>query len=227
MKYRPCGVAMKRTLTAALIFSSMLSVPSSAQTGAAPQAPQSPPVETRAEPSPVDDFAHQVESLKKSLEGFNSGIEERAKTIGQLIDPGKLKSEMENLRGFVASALGSVSDDSKVAELGVQALKHAQSKLEQIAKDTRFTKDQKDFLLNEWNRIVADSTTAADDLDKARREFVQLLKVLQTREDFVDELLQVQKAREAVEIIRQISNDIRTASDSLRGVIRSLKPPGS
>lgn len=186
------------------------------------------PAQTQETPaSPVDDFAKQVDSLKKSLESFNTTIEGRAKAIGELTDASKLKAEIEGLRAFVAGALGSVADDSKVAELGAQALRHAQGKLDQILKDTRFTKDQKDFLLGEWNRIVSDTEQASGDLDKARREFVQLLKTLQTREDFVDELLQVQKAREAVEIIRQLSGEIRNASDALRNVIRALKPPGA
>jgi len=202
-----------------------------AVTGAVAQTsapPTQPPGATTATPlSPVDDFAKQVDDLKKSLEGFNTSIEGRAKAIGELVDAGKIKSEIEGLRGYVAGALGSVADNSTVAELGAKALRHAQGKIDQIAKDTRFTKEQKDFLLGEWKRITADTEQAASDLDTARREFVQLLKTLQTREDFVDELLQVQKAREAVEIIRQLSNEIRTASDSLKNVIRALKPPGA
>lgn len=197
----------------------------SAQTTPAPTAPSA---STTATPlSPVDDFAKQVDDLKKNLESFNSSIETRAKAIGELVDAGKIKSEIENLRGFVAGALGAVADDSTVAQLGDKALRHARGKLDQLAKDTRFTKEQREFLIGEWTRINADTEQAASDLDTARREFVQLLKVLQTREDFVDELLQVQKAREAVEIIRQLSNEIRTASDSLKNVIRALKPPGA
>lgn len=188
--------------------------------------PRFTPEKAETPASPVDDFAKQVDALKQSLEGVNGAIEERAKALADLQDAKKLKEEIEGLRGHVAKALGSVADDSKVTELGQQALRHARAKQEQIGRDTRFTKEQRDFLLAEWNRLTVDTEKASGDLETARREFVQLLKVLQTREDFIDELLQIQRASEAVEIIRQLSTEIRNASDALRTVIRALKPPG-
>jgi hypothetical protein len=52
------------------------------------------------------------------------------------------------------------------------------------------------------------------------------LRVLQTREDFIDELMQIRRASEAVRVIRQLANDIRAASDALKNLIRAIKPPG-
>ena len=54
----------------------------------------------------------------------------------------------------------------------------------------------------------------------------ELLRTLQTREDFIDELMQVRRAAEAIRVIRELTREIRDASDKLKSLINGIKPPG-
>ena len=153
-------------------------------------------------------------------------IEESAKTIDGITDVNKARKEIEALRTIVGGLLGAVSDNGVVAQLGDRALQHGRDKLKTLAEDNRFTREERDFLIKEWGQLVEQTERASGELGNARKEFVQLLRVLQTREDFIDELLQIRRAAEAVNVIRKLTQEIRDASEKLKELMRAIKPPG-
>lgn len=176
--------------------------------------------------APVENFSRQVEEFKKSYPELNKKIEESARSIDGVTDVEKARKEIEELRSAVAGMLGAVSDNGPVSQLGAKALAHARSKIKEIEQGTRFKQDEKDFLLDQWRRLIGETERANDDLDNARKEFAELLRTLQTREDFVDELMQIRRATEALDVIHRLTRDIRDAADKLKTLIGGIKPPG-
>ena len=130
------------------------------------------------------------------------------------------------MRAIVGAALGAVSDNGIVSQLGATALAHAKNKLAALQQDTRFKPEERQFLAEQWKRLASETETATDDLATARRQFADLLRVLQTNEDFIEELIQIRQAQKALDVIRQLTNDIRDASDVLKQLIGGIKPPG-
>ena len=110
---------------------------------------------------------------------------------------------------------------------GAKALAHARAKVKELEQGARFKPDERDFLLDQWRRLIAETERANDDLDSARKEFADLLRMLQTREDFIDELMQIRRATEALSVIRNLTREIRDASDKLKTLIGGIKPPGA
>jgi DNA repair exonuclease SbcCD ATPase subunit len=190
---------------------------------AAAQAPRNAPPDAV---TPVEEFAQQVEQLKKTFSDVGKKIEESATAIDSVTDVEKARKEIEQLRAIVGGLLGAVSDNGAVPQLGLKALAHARTKLKALEQDTRFTREEQKFLLGEWQKLVEETERATDELGRARQEFSGLLRVLQTREDFIDELLQIRRAGEAITVIRKLTKEIRDASDSLKKLIGSIKPPG-
>jgi DNA repair exonuclease SbcCD ATPase subunit len=176
--------------------------------------------------TPVEEFSRQIDQLKNTFTELGKKIEDSATSIDGTTDAEKARQEIEALRGIVGELLGPVSDNGAVSQLGVKALNHAREKLRTLEQETRFTREEQQYLVNEWRKLVDETERATDDLGAARSEFVQLLRVLQTREDFIDELMQIRRASEAIKVIRQLANDIRAASDALKTLIRAIKPPG-
>jgi DNA repair exonuclease SbcCD ATPase subunit len=177
--------------------------------------------------TPVEEFSKQVEEFKKSYPDLNKKIEESAKSIDSITDVEKARKEIEELRGAVAGMLGAVSDNGPVSQLGAKALAHARAKVKELEQGARFKPDERDFLLDQWRRLIAETERANDDLDSARKEFADLLRTLQTREDFIDELMQIRRATEALSVIRNLTREIRDASDKLKTLIGGIKPPGA
>jgi DNA repair exonuclease SbcCD ATPase subunit len=203
---------------AALLIAAVLAMPAS---GALAQAPAQPDAVT-----PVEEFSKQLDAFKKSIPELNKKIEDSAVAADRWTDVNKARKEIEELRAIVGAALGAVSDNGPVSQLGTQALNHARNKLRTLEQETRFKPEEKQFLVEQWRRLRDETERATEELGSARREFAELLRTLQSNEDFIDELIQVRQAQKALEVIQRLTKDIREASDQLKKLIGAIKPPG-
>src|SRR5262245_65652756 len=205
-----------RCLAAVLLLA--IALPFSA---ASAQTPSQPDALT-----PVEEFSKQLDAFKKSIPELNKKIEDSAASVDRWTDVNKARKEIEELRSIVGAALGAVSDNGPVSTLGTQALNHARGKLRALEQDTRFRTEEKEFLLEQWRKLREETERATEELGAARREFAELLRTLQSNEDFIDELMQVRQAQKALEVIQRLTKDIRDASDQLKKLIGAIKPPG-
>jgi DNA repair exonuclease SbcCD ATPase subunit len=194
---------------------------------------QSPSPQAKSQPqstdaiTPVEEFSRQLEAFKKTIPDLNKRIEDSAAQVDKWTDVDAARREIAELRAIVGAALGAVSDNGIVSQLGATALAHARNKLAALQQDTRFKPEERQFLTEQWKRLASETETATDDLATARRRFADLLRVLQTNEDFIEELIQIRQAQKALDVIRQLTNDIRDASDVLKELISGIKPPGA
>jgi DNA repair exonuclease SbcCD ATPase subunit len=177
--------------------------------------------------TPVEEFSKQLEAFKKSIPDLNKKIEDSAASVDRWTDVGKARKEIEELRAIVGAALGAVADNGAVSTLGTQALNHARSKLRALEQDTRFKPEEKQFLVDQWRRLREETERATEELGAARKEFAELLRTLQSNEDFIDELIQIRQAQKALEVIQRLTKEIRDASDQLKRLIGGIKPPGA
>ncbi len=177
-------------------------------------------------PSPIDEYAKQVQQFTKSAPDLGKKIEEATRSIDEASDAAKARAEIEELRAVISDLLGQISDNAAVAQLGAKAVAHARAKLASLEHETRFKPEERQFLIDQWRSLLNETEQATDDLEKARSEFADLLRTLQAREDFIDELLQLRRAAEAVKVMHQLAGEIRAASDKLRSLISGIKPPG-
>jgi DNA repair exonuclease SbcCD ATPase subunit len=177
--------------------------------------------------APVEEYARKVEEFTKNAPNLQKKIEEGTKSIDALADATKARGELEQLRAVVADLLGRVSDNGDLARLGAKALDNSRNKLKALEADTRFKPEERQLLIDQWKELIRQTARAADDLEKARAEFAELVRTLQTREDFIDELLQIRRAAEAIKVMRQLTSDLRDASEKLKTLIGGIKPPGA
>jgi chromosome segregation ATPase len=186
----------------------------------------------RAEPatgtgSPVDEFSKQLEAFQKSVPDLNKKIQESASTIDATTDIARARGEIDELRDEVSTLLGAVADNGPVSQLGVKALNHIHDKLRQLPQDSRYKPEERQFLIDQWQRLETQTEAATKELDDARAQFAGLLQVLQQNEDFIGELIEIRQAERALEVIRSLSHDIRDASNQLNKLIGGIKPPGA
>jgi DNA repair exonuclease SbcCD ATPase subunit len=176
--------------------------------------------------TPVEEFSRQLDEFKKSIPDLNKKIEDSAASVDRWTDVDKARKEIEELRALVSAALGAVSDNGAVSQLGAKALNHAREKMRTLEQETRFKPEEKQFLMDQWRKLRDETERATDELGTARKEFSELLRTLQGNEDFIDELIQIRQASKALEVIRRLTKDIREASDQLKKLIGGIKPPG-
>ena len=201
-----------------------LALPAAGLAQPAPRPAQQQRAETPVQ-NPVDDFNGSVAEVKKSLEELSGRIDQSSKTIEALSTSAAARAELDKLQGLVADALGLVSDDSRVATLGQKVIDFARAKQAQLEGESKFTKEERDFLLGEWRRIAADAVAANDKLNGARGEFAALLRTVQTRSDYIEELQALNNADRMLEVVRQLAGELRSATDTLKLFVRTITPP--
>ncbi len=210
---------------ASLIVAALLLWPAPtawAQTQSQPPQSQTPDAIT-----PVEEFSRQLEQFKNSIPQLNKRIEDSATAVDRWTNVERARKEIEELRALVGTALGAVSDNGTVSQLGTRALNHAREKLRMLEQDTRFRPEERQFLTDQWRRLRVETERATEELSAVRKEFADLLRTLQANEDFVDELIQIRQAQKALEVIQRLTRDIREANDQLKRLIGGIKPPGA
>ena len=177
--------------------------------------------------NPIGEFNKQLADVKKSVEDINAEIDKSAKEIEGLSKPEAAVAEIEKLQAIVAAGLAAVSDNGDAAKLGARALGFARDKQKQFEADTKFKPEEREMLQREWRRIGDETDRATRDLGAARQEYAQLLRTVQTRSDFIAELQTINNAQRMLDVIRQLASDIRAGSNTVRGFIRNVVPPGT
>src|SRR5215471_6020434 len=177
------------------------------------------PVRTEPAPSAApstadDEFSRQLSELKRSFADLSKKFDDSARSI-------------DELRAAVSQLLGAVADNGTVFSLGSRALAHAEEKLKSLEQETRYKQEDKQFLIERWRELKDATESAIRELESARKDFSELLRKLQTSEDFIDELLQIREHRRALDVIHQLTDGIRDASDKLKKLLGAIKTPGA
>jgi len=173
-----------------------------------------------------DEFSRQLNELKKTFTDLSKRIDDSAQTMGRSQNAEAARREIEELRAHVGALLGAVADNGTVWNLGAKALRRAEDKLKALDQETRYKPEEKQFLIQRWRELKVATEGAIGELEKARKDFAELLRTLQTNEDFIDELLQVREHEKALEVIQRLTDGIRDASDKLKKLLTTIKPPG-
>ena len=177
-------------------------------------------------PSPVDDFNKSIAEVKASLQQLTGRIEQSTRDIERLTAPDDARKQIAELQGLIAHTLGEVADNGDVARLGQKVIDYARAKQAQFEADTKFKPEERAFLQKEWKRIGDEARRATDDLANARSDFAGLLKTVQTRSDYIEELQALNNANQMLEVIHQLAGEIRAASGNLKTFIQTVNPPG-
>lgn len=177
--------------------------------------------------SAVEEFSQQLEDFQKAVPNLNNSIQDSIGAIDSATDVDKARAEIDSLRETVSTLLNAISDNGPVSQLGVKALEHIHDKIKQLSQNKRFKPEERKFLINRWRQVQDQTERATKELDDARAQFAGLLQTLQENEDFVSELLEVRQAQKALEMIRNLTRDIRDVSTQLNKLIGGIKPPGA
>jgi DNA repair exonuclease SbcCD ATPase subunit len=174
-----------------------------------------------------DEFSRQLSELKRTFGDLSKKFEESAQSIDRLDSAEAARKEIEDLREHVGRLLGAVADNGTVWSLGVKALSRAEDKLKSLEQETRYKPEDKAFLIERWRELRGATESAIRELEGARKDFAELLRKLQTSEDFIDELLQIREHQRALEVIHKLTDGIRDASDKLKKLLGAIKTPGA
>ncbi len=216
-----CGVPMR--LPGVFWAVLLLLLAAAAPTGVVAQTEKTTPELRTAD----DEFSRQLSELKRTFADLSKKFEDSAQTIDRLNNAEAARREIEELRGHVGKLLGAVADNGTVWSLGTKALARAEEKLKSLEQETRYRQEDRQFLIERWRELKTATEGAIRELEGARKEFAELLRKLQTNEDFIDELLQIREHQRALDVIHTLTDGIRDASEKLKKLLGAIKTPGA
>ena len=175
----------------------------------------------------VHEFSDQLQSLKKSFDELSKTIETDTKTLDSKTDIKAAEDQIATLKASVSTLLAQVADNGSVAQFGMNALSRAQAKIKSIESDPTLPTETRDYFITRWRGIETDTRTALEELQKARREFLDLLNRLQNNQHILEEMQQIGVAEKAIDTIHQLTDQIRNATRQLKSLIGEIKAPQS
>jgi septal ring factor EnvC (AmiA/AmiB activator) len=171
-------------------------------------------------------FRTKLAEIQKLLTDLNSSIGQTSKEIDTLTDPKAARGRIDSLQAAVAAALGAVADNGEIATLGARVLAFERDKIKQL-QGSNFAPDQKQTLLQGWQKLVDDTERATAELGRARTQIADLLKTIQERSDYIAELAQLDDGKRMLEVIRELSSNLRQTSNTLKDLVSAFLQPGS
>ena len=175
--------------------------------------------------TPVEDFANEYKLFKEQLSALPKKIEDTSREVEGKTAAASTHDQLNALRAIVSSALAQVADNGSVARLGQSALGYTRQKLTDLSQDSHYTKDQRAYLIKEWTTTAQLTSGAVDELEASRKELADLLKVLQSNDDFMRELEALNNAAKVVEVIRDLTSGLREISGHLKVILQRMNGP--
>ena len=179
----------------------------------------------------IKEFAIQIEGVKTSLADLKTKINDGAKAMSQETVAEPLRKAVEGLRIQVFSV--NLADNSEIIKNGLKTLKNATERRETLGHDTRFTPAEQQTLAAGWQGRINAITAATDHLERTSTRLVERKLSLQTTEDYIVELIELEQfpfgrahsgdiKQEVRKTTESLGNDLRAASVDIDNLIKQF-----
>jgi septal ring factor EnvC (AmiA/AmiB activator) len=193
-----------------------------------PASAQSEPKSSAEVSAQVDELAKQRADLVNRLKGLKDRIDSASSLINKKADAADVaRSTIEELRAIVSPLLAAVADNGDIAQLAAKALNNAVARKTALEHDMRFTPDERQRLVAAWDIRIKATADANAELEKARAKFLQLMYVLQTKEDLIGEWAAIAAQDEVINAVRDLTVALNQTSVDVKNFIALLEGVGT
>jgi hypothetical protein len=169
----------------------------------------------------INDFAELNQNLATLQEKLA-----KVKSLEKISnDPSVPESQRAAFRAAVTSLLVSFSDGGEVQQLGQWAVAYVHDKLAEVQQDTHFTPTMKDGLISSWRRLAVQTDAAITSLETTRKDLADKLKLLQQKEDFVNQMSELRQARKMLDAIGDVADQRQAVSERIRDLLAGKATP--
>jgi hypothetical protein len=211
------SIAVRLSLaTALLVFVSGLALSQSqtAQNSAAP-----PPAPTSQEPVISDDSIDDFGDLYKNLTNLREKIAHVKESIAKNEAPNVPDGGREAFQATVKELLAAFADGGEVAQFSETAKSFVEKRFEAAKQDTTLSPAQKEAVVIRWQRIKTQTENAVSNLEGARKDLTDKLRLLQARGDFLDQMEKLKQARAVLDEIGDLGDQRQAVSERVRALL--------
>lgn len=170
-------------------------------------------------------FQKQLKELKTDLTALDEQIKKKVANINNHLSGDAALKEIDALRERVSDLLQQAANNGPISMLGQEALRNARNRLRNERQDTTLTADERQRLLKDGTRVVAETEASVKALERARMKFLSLLKKLQNKEHYIGELMAWHDQEAVAKAIKDLADTLNKASVTIEKVISIIEAP--
>jgi hypothetical protein len=163
------------------------------------------------------EFARQIHRLDEITESSTSRLRDIAGYSAQ-----DAKNEAEKYRRLMIDLSQRLAPDGELTEQANKALTWVNANLDRIQRDHGLEDEFRTYLLAEWTRHRDEVQKGIGELRAAGEKLSLLLREMSGYQRYLEEMVLLQKAKEAADIIRKLVDQIRGTTTVIERQIKEL-----
>jgi len=189
-----------------------------------------PLVGSRAEPTPSQRYSQELDDTRDLLKSFSGTVEAYNQSIGEItaFNLEEARAKVEEIRVWIGRVIEQIDENSELVRTQAELQRWIERNRLVVRTDPLLSAERKAYLDQEWAARGRQVAEASAEIKQIRQDLRRQLEAVRGDESYLTQLVFLEKADEAVALVRQFLEDIRTFSVELRTRMQVLEPdPGS
>jgi hypothetical protein len=189
------------------------------------QSPPPPPAAGPAQPVISDDSIDDFADLNRNLTSLQEKLQKAKSLVTVSKDSTVPESQRNAFRVTVAALLTAFADGGEVAQLGQQALDFVHQRTAAAQQENNLPAAQKDAIVTRWRRIAAQTEGAVATLEATRKDLSEKLRLLESKQDFVDQMVALRQARRVLDAVGDLADQRQAVSERVKDLLAGKSTP--
>jgi hypothetical protein len=170
------------------------------------------------------EFSKSFSIFAKDFKGLKTTIENSAAIFNETAETKIINDTIENLRTRVSKNLTAVADNGEVTKYVTLALSKAVEKRKELQQDKRFSQEERVKLSEGWEKQIEIIKASNEVVEAARFYLLDLMYILQNKEELITEFTAVQSPQEVLTVARQLPKELAAAMLEYPSLVALFQP---
>lgn len=159
----------------------------------------------------------ETQELQSSLSELKSNVEKSIASLKDIQNRGiqEVEREAERVRKEIEDLLPLLGDGGEVSSAASDNVEWMSEQKSSMYERTTLSDKMKDTLAREWDTLIEEAKDAQSRIEDTRRRLSDLLNQYRKTEGFLEELVKLQYASEANEVINNLIDTLESAIEEI------------
>jgi hypothetical protein len=163
-------------------------------------------------------FQNQYESVTGQLNKIPDDVKKLDEIIQKNKNPENAIEGLQDFRRALSNALSAVVDNGSLEQLSHSYVSFLEKELQNAKNDKHFDDNKRNRIIDGWQKKLTEARNKTSILDKERAELSMMLIDIQTNEDYLVEMLRIDKQAEVIDILDKLVDDLHHESEHLKDI---------
>ncbi|MBI1208289.1 MAG: hypothetical protein GC191_13515 [Azospirillum sp.] len=181
-----------------------------------------------ADDTPTHRFTANMGELRTTLKAFSDTVDSYNRSIKEItdFDLAAAKHQVEEIRDQIKRIIDQIGYGSELAQSQDELSRWIDRNRRLVRADPLLSRERKAYLEDQWSRRSDEVERAGRETAAIRKDLADQLNLVVGDENFLTQLMFLEKAGEASALVRKFLEDIKAFSDDLKKRLEQLPKLG-